>query len=602
MDGALYKAATEGKLGFLREEPLSRHGDYFLSRTLQNDNIIHLAARYGHSSFIQQAIEQFSIPIDQVNSKGDTPLHVSARFGHLTVVKLLVNYYKYVSSQQEVNPNSVSSQQEENPSRMEIEEELIEVMVPPLWRLTNLDGTTALHEALRHGHEDVSLFLLQLDIEMACHPNIAGESPLYLAAESRCEKVMREILESGLPYCVQGPCGQNALHAAKYCNASIINLLLRKRPELTKQVDDRGKTCLHYAIEAEYHWLILSLLNVDPSIACLPDADGLTPLLRASIMGSLVLCQSILELCPQSIEARSKSGQNLVHLFKMRESSTGKTLLKIPEVKDLLNERDDAGNTALHLAIKNCDFLKARALIDTRAIDLRVVNKEGLTSLDVCESELKVSYNQRKMWFHLRRHKAPRGRFPNQFNVPHGGPHRKYSEATTDWKHDVNTLSVMVALLFTVTFAAAFTMPGGFISSGDNLGASVLIKKIPLKIFVLFTTVAMCCSAIVLFMLMWAMAGEPEIVQPLTRMARKLLVVALYGALGSFSSGLYGVIASEELWLAIAVCIMTSIVPFVVEHKTIMGFATGIWRTFSYENPPGHPNGQKKMVNTARLS
>ncbi|KAJ0101259.1 hypothetical protein Patl1_04332 [Pistacia atlantica] len=66
--------------------------------------------------------------------------------------------------------------------------------IPRLWRMRNKAQSLALHEALRNGHEEVALCLWELDREMAGVVTSAGESPLCLAAESRCEAVLLRIL------------------------------------------------------------------------------------------------------------------------------------------------------------------------------------------------------------------------------------------------------------------------------------------------------------------------------------------------------------------------------------------------------------------------
>ena len=79
---------------------------------------------------------------------------------------------------------------------------------PSPWQVTNLEGTTPLHEALRNGHEEVLLYLLELDPGMASSVNVAGENLLYLAAESHCEKVMEKIVNWGLSYSLSHCCHQ----------------------------------------------------------------------------------------------------------------------------------------------------------------------------------------------------------------------------------------------------------------------------------------------------------------------------------------------------------------------------------------------------------
>ncbi|KAH7843710.1 hypothetical protein Vadar_019845 [Vaccinium darrowii] len=120
------------------------------------------------------------------------------------------------------------------------------------------------------------------------------------------------------------------------------------------------------------------------------------------------------------------------------------------------------------------------------------------------------------MWFHLRRHKAPRGRHPNEYKVPVGGTHKlitspdeadqkkkispdeadqKETPADKKLKSFINTMALVAALIATLTFAAAFTMPGGYNNSPANSGVATLVKKTALKVFILSDTLAMCCTA-----------------------------------------------------------------------------------------------------------
>ncbi|KAH7842486.1 hypothetical protein Vadar_005841 [Vaccinium darrowii] len=109
------------------------------------------------------------------------------------------------------------------------------------------------------------------------------------------------------------------------------------------------------------------------------------------------------------------------------------------------------------------------------------------------------------MWFHLRRHKAPRGRHPNEHKVPVGATHKlitspdeadqKKTSPDEKLKSFINTMALVAALIATLTFAAAFTMPGGYNNSPDNSGVATLVKKTALKVFILSDTLAMCCTA-----------------------------------------------------------------------------------------------------------
>ncbi|KAE9456348.1 hypothetical protein C3L33_11749, partial [Rhododendron williamsianum] len=374
MDTELYMAAKEAKEGDLsylsgidrrnitEEEAMSIEDGYFLQRTQHgNNNILHIAARAGRDTFVGEALRRFPFLSDQVNSQGDTPLLVAARFGHLQVVKTLA------ATARENETNSVVARVEE------------------IWK---------------KGKLDVARYLLGLKPEMATFDNLAGESPLFLAAESRCERFMEDILWTGRPYSTKGPDGLNALHASRHCCGTIISELIKQNTDLLRKKDDHGKAAIHHAVEADYWVLLDQMLDEDPSIALFPDVEGYTALLRASSRGCWKICEKILRVCPESIEARvcpeSIEARECLRLFKALNVkgqhalhlANGRNMGKIPpEIWELLNVGDDEGNTPLHLAVEQNHYEKAILLTSSASIYLGAVNKEGLTALDLCESD-----------------------------------------------------------------------------------------------------------------------------------------------------------------------------------------------------------------------
>ncbi|XP_058211399.1 protein ACCELERATED CELL DEATH 6-like [Rhododendron vialii] len=556
----------------------------FLNRTQHgNNNILHIAAKAGRDTFVAEALLRFPFLSDQVNSQGDTPLLVAARFGHLQVVKTLADPNNELPKQDddtatvvESGTNSMSSGRQRD-----VEEGLVDHQLEQATSLENetnsrapenetnlsssrrqrdaeevlvdcqlIHGTTALHDALRNGHEEVAQYLLRLDPEMATLVNGAGKSPLFLAAESRCESFMLDILLSNRSYSTKSPDGLNALHAARDCCVIIISILIRKKPDLMRQIDDHGKAAIHYAVEADYLDFVHQMLKADASIALFPDNDGHTPLLGAASSGRWYFCRDILKICPESIEARNHEGQHALHLCKFRHACF---LIRIPEILELLNVGDEEGNTPLHLAIKENDYEKAMLLSSSASIELGAVNKEGLTALDLCESDWKHINLRRLMWFRLRRHGASRGRHPNVHKVPHGRPRITIRSRDEDMKPYINTLALIAALIATLTFAAAFTMPGGYNPSPDNLGVATLAKKAALKAFVLLDTLAMGCSILALFLVLRAMHVEQDVTFSLTNTSTILLLIAFYATLVAFISGIFAVIAPNALWVAIIV-------------------------------------------------
>ncbi|KAH7842552.1 hypothetical protein Vadar_006638 [Vaccinium darrowii] len=118
-------------------------------------------------------------------------------------------------------------------------------------------------------------------------------------------------------------------------------------------------------------------------------------------------------------------------------------------------------------------------------LDMATATEVGNIPDSIINSGDMATATERLMWFHLRRHGAPRGRQPNEHKVPVGGNRRSIHSPDEDMKPFINTLALVAALIATLTFAAVFTIPGGY----DDLGSATLQKKAALWVFILSDTV-----------------------------------------------------------------------------------------------------------------
>lgn len=166
--------------------------------------------------------------------------------------------------------------------------------------------------------------------------------------------------------------------------------------KLINQPDFSGKTALHFATAARDTNIIHELLKESTSPAYLRDTtNGRTPLLEAASSGNWDVLQEILQHCPDTIELCDPTGQNALHLAVSNNTTHNvREFLRLPEMKELVNEPDVEGDTPLHLAIKNENYKVVKKLMATGCVDLRIENNKGLTALDICESDWKLSYTQ----------------------------------------------------------------------------------------------------------------------------------------------------------------------------------------------------------------
>ncbi|KAL6311045.1 hypothetical protein AAG906_011846 [Vitis piasezkii] len=158
-----------------------------------------------------------------------------------------------------------------------------------------------------------------------------------------------------------------------------VQILLEKKPGLIYEKDSYGRTPLHYAAASSDFlvWIVCGhLLKRDSSIALLQDHYQATPAHLAAECGRRKALITILNACPHSVELLNQQRQNILHVAAQNGSVIA---------DDLINEPDKDGNTPLHLAAMNFHSSVVRCLALTRKVDIRAINNDGKTALDVAQ-------------------------------------------------------------------------------------------------------------------------------------------------------------------------------------------------------------------------
>ncbi|KAL5981392.1 hypothetical protein ACLOJK_015447 [Asimina triloba] len=126
---------------------------------------------------------------------------------------------------------------------------------------------------------------------------------------------------------------------------------------------------------------------------------------------------------------------------------------------------------------------------------------------------------------------------------------------------------VIASLIATVSFAAAFTLPGGYRSSSEpNPGTAVLSSKPAFKAFVLLDTLAMFFATFAIFFYMGAwgpsnVKNKPSIVIIILSWGNLFTFIACICMLIALSAGVFVVVADESMGLAIAVIVICCLLP-----------------------------------------
>ncbi|XP_062213266.1 ankyrin repeat-containing protein At5g02620-like [Phragmites australis] len=536
MDPVLYKAATQGKVSSLRQ--LVENDPKILSSTTPQLNMaLHLAAQNGHADFAHEVLEKNEELLVARNADGDTPLHLAAKAGTLEVAKELIRHAKAWPHQKS-----------------------------PLI-MTNKAGNNPLHEAVRHHRGSVALALLDADPDRGHDLNDRMESPLDMASREGLIHVVQRIINDtwvDQEFLASISLSGTALHQAVLGgHIRIVEILLEKRPGLIDLTDSDGNNALHYAAQKNHPRAVEMLLNKQTELAYKRNNKNLSPLHVAAHYGSTEAIKSLLRHCPDVAEMVDSDGRNAFHAsITNGKANALRCLLRHVRPAELLNHVDKNGNTPLHLAAGMSRVYSALLLLKDHRVKPCVRNNDGHTARSLVETKLttgEMDAYEMYLWKQLKRQESKKCR-KEQLPPFASYPSRR---ATGDkyFERIVETYILVATLIATVTFAATFTMPGGY----DQIkGIALHSHKTAFKIFVISNTVAMCSSIVVVFCFIWAWQDPVKFKVDQLLWGHRLTVLACLAMLVSLMTAVYITVAPTSRWPAYVVIAIGTSTPAVV--------------------------------------
>ncbi|KAJ1700331.1 hypothetical protein LUZ63_000110 [Rhynchospora breviuscula] len=446
--------------------------------TAEKNTMLHIAAAQGHLELVKHLIRNDNTLLTSQNSRQETPLLLAARAGNHRVISLIV----FLAQESGVGAYEVLMKR-------------------------STDGDTVLHEAARHGHEDVVQVLMTVAPALSAQVNNASMSPLYLAVFRKSIGVVKALLQYSHPSAA-GPNEQNALHAAVLVSQEIASMLLDWKAELAYGKDASGSTPLHYAASNGDITVVKNILNKAPLTVYVRDQEGSSPLHAAARMHHYSVISSIIDHCPDSFELCDNQGRNFLHIVAQHVGTENhncdglknlnliiKLVSQRPDLKMLVNERDKEGNTPLHFAsMKGFPEVLLHLLKASKA-DTTQMNNDGKTALDNAISLSSFSLMAGTI--------VTLSAYGAKFSPQRQDKLKNWKDEATKWIDRTSTNLIIVSVLIaTIAFSAAFNVPGSY--NGD--GVAILRKKIQYNIFVVLDTIALSASVSATMLLVVAKA------------------------------------------------------------------------------------------------
>ena len=239
------------------------------------------------------------------------------------------------------------------------------------------NGGTPLHAALRNGHSEVALFLLQ-HCTKANVKDSQHQTPLHIASQQGYTEVIRCLVSHGVDVNVEDRENETPLSlASRHGRLEVIPLLLQHGADANHQ-GPSGQAPLHVA-STNGHDKVTRLLLNNGADSNVKDRYSQTPLHLASDRGCLVVASVLLEHGAE-IDAKDERGWTPLHMVSSGGQVKAARLL-LDNGADVNAEEQD-GWTALHLAAYNGHHQVMRLLLE-RGGDPHARNNERNTPYQV---------------------------------------------------------------------------------------------------------------------------------------------------------------------------------------------------------------------------
>ncbi|KAK8508241.1 hypothetical protein V6N12_019420 [Hibiscus sabdariffa] len=164
--------------------------------------------------------------------------------------------------------------------------------------------------------------------------------------------------------------------------------IMNLKPSMARKLNQQGLSPMHLAVKKGHTEIGLRLLEIDKDLVRIRGRKGKTPLHYICKVGDHDgLLDTFLEACPDSIGDVTTRNRTSLHIaVRNRRLDVLRALIRTLRKKDyyreVVNRKDEDGNTALHIAASDNQPQMLKLLLECKA-DKHVINHDGLTAFDL---------------------------------------------------------------------------------------------------------------------------------------------------------------------------------------------------------------------------
>lgn len=172
--------------------------------------------------------------------------------------------------------------------------------------------------------------------------------------------------------------------------------LLVACPTAIVGADDFGWIPLHYAAHFGNAKLVSLFLDKNISLVYKKDQAGMSALHISAKEGHVGVTRTLITECPDCCELLDNRGRTALHLAaESGKSKVVTVFLQTLASEDLINQQDEKGNTPFHLAAMERRYALLMLLAKDRRIDWMAMNKAGLSTVDIIQSDNRLERREK---------------------------------------------------------------------------------------------------------------------------------------------------------------------------------------------------------------
>ncbi|KAL4388100.1 hypothetical protein GQ457_09G027900 [Hibiscus cannabinus] len=229
-----------------------------------------------------------------------------------------------------------------------------------------------------------------MDMETPSNGNAARSNDMENEAR-------RDVMENtALRNYVKIAAGRNII-AASRGNAEFAMEMMNLKPSFAKKLNRDGHSPLHLALGNNRLQMVRLLVNADKDLVRVKGREGMTPFHQAVAANNLDAVAEFLVACPECILEVNIRGQTALHIAARGDLVEALQFmvhwLRRNGHKDgnvwqdeVLNSKDNEGNTVLHVAAINNHPRMIRLLLNS-SVDQNMKNLGNLTPLDILQHQ-----------------------------------------------------------------------------------------------------------------------------------------------------------------------------------------------------------------------